>query len=233
MPVGQYLNQVLFPALIDRGKEVWSRIHPPGSPDLAGMFDGQFSQLPQHAYMWLVIGAPKNVVSQLLTGFTPQWIVGTPPERILVRSRRQLPAATLADLRTRDGEHEAAGRITWIPSSHQHSYVFSGAARFPIYQLQDDLSEKLRVIFNARILNFRLPARKFSLPTVRSLANDLKGWFISIDLSKAYFQIPMDWQSRKYFSAFFADQEEAFVFNSWPFGVSSAPSLCTFLVQLW
>ena len=231
--LGSFLVHKVFPAYIDRGRFIWNKIHPPGAPDLTGMFDGQFSMLPQRAYMWLAIDAPKHVVSQLLTGFAPRWIDAECPQRIFVTARDSFAKQARTDVQTRDADHERTGRITRIPLSQTHSYVWSTAARFPIYQLQDDLTQKLRIIYNARIFNFRLPERKFSLPTVRMLRDELFGWFISIDLSKAYFQIPLEWNSRKFFGAAFADfSNEFFLFNSWPFGVSSAPSLCQFLVTL-
>ena len=231
--LGSFLIHKVFPAYLTRGRWVWNKIHPPGAPDLTGMFDGQFSQIQQRAFMWLVIDAPKHVVAQILTGFAPRWIDAELPERIFVSSKNPFTKQARTDVQTRDADHEKSGRITRIPRELTHSYVWSTAARFPIYQLQDDLSQKLRIIYNARIFNFRLPERKFTLPTVRVLTNELVGWFISIDLSKAYFQVPLEWNSRKFFGAKFADtSQELFLFNSWPFGVSSAPSLCQFLVLL-
>ena len=231
--LGSFLIHKVFPAFLDRGRFVWSKIRDSANSDLTGMFDAQFSKLPQRAYMWLVIDAPKNVVSQLLTGFAPRWINAERPERIFVSTNNPFTKQARTDVQSRDSDHENTGRITRIPKDLTHSYVWSTAARFPIYQLQDDLTQKLRIIYNARIFNFRLPERKFSLPTVRVLHDELFGWFISIDLSKAYFQIPLEWNSRKFFGAAFADSsKELFVFNSWPFGVSSAPSLCQFLVTL-
>ena len=232
MSLGSYLVDRLFPAFLQRGRYVWNKIHPTGSPDLTGMYDGQFSLIQQRAYMWLLVDAPKHVVSQILTGFAPRWIDAEHPERIFVSSQNPFVSKARLDVQSRDSDHENAGRITRIPRDQTHHYVWSTAARFPIYQLQDDLSQKLRIIFNARIFNFRLPERKFTLPTVRALHGELIGWFISIDLSKAYFQFPLEWNSRRFFGAAFADSsQEYFLFNSWPFGVSSAPSLCQFLVM--
>ena len=80
MSLGTFLVSKVFPCFLERGRYVWNKIHPPGAPDLSGMFDGQFSLIQQRAFMWLVIDAPKPVVSQLLTGFAPRWIESELPE---------------------------------------------------------------------------------------------------------------------------------------------------------
>ena len=66
---------------------------------------------------------------------------------------------------------------------------------------------------------------------MRQISPELTGWFLSFDLKKADFNIPLAWEFRRFFAAECVDSEDAFVYNSWPFGVSSAPELCQFLVK--
>ena len=54
------------------------------------------------------------------------------------------------DVQRRDADHADEGRITRIPRVHTHNYIWSTSARFPFYQLQEDLSLKLRIIFTTR-----------------------------------------------------------------------------------
>ena len=150
----------------NKSMKVFEAITPSDKNKLKGMFDCQFSLLPQRAYVWLVIGAPRAVVSQLLCGFYPRFINNEKPEPIIVRSKRKLSKTACLDMSLQDAKHAQAGRITMIPASERSRFVHSIAARFPLYQDQPD-ARKLRIIYDARILNFRLPERAFSLPTVK------------------------------------------------------------------
>ena len=130
------------------------------------MFNCQFNLLPLWTYVWLGIGAPRAVVSQLLCGFYPRFIYKEKPGPIIVRSKRKVSKTACLDISLRDARHARAGRITRIPASERFRFVLPITARFPLYQDQPE-ARKLRIIDDARILKFRLPERAFSLPTVK------------------------------------------------------------------
>ena len=73
MSLGSYLTQVLFPAFISRG-DTFGQKPPSRFFGPCRNVDGHFSWIPQRAYMWLVIGAPKHVVRSSLQVSHHDWI---------------------------------------------------------------------------------------------------------------------------------------------------------------
>ena len=227
---GEFLVTKVLPCFFTQARKILEKISPPDPEDLRGMFDAQFSQIQQKAYVWLALGVTKNLVIQMLTGFSPRWIDNQKPSRTIILDGK-FSASQLQDVIKRDKEHIQANRIIEIPSQLRDQFVAYSCPRFPIYQLQDDFSEKMRVIWNGRGSNFRLPDRAFSLPTVRSLKDELVGWLISIDLSKAYHQLPMEWNARPYFAAKLKDSPNFYLYNGWPWGMKSAAFLCELIMN--
>ena len=72
------------------------------------------------------------------------------PRTDFVVSTNPFASETIVDVQRRDADRADDGCITRIPRVHTHNYIWSTAARLPIYQLQEDLSLKLRIIFTTR-----------------------------------------------------------------------------------
>lgn len=221
---GQNLLLLSLPSFLQKAENTRCRLLQECPFDLRGMCDSQFSRLPFRVHVWLTAGLPRAMAQQLLTGFVPRWRGKIPP-RFLVQRSTTLKKANLT-LQEQDLKHEVANRIIRIPATEVHKFVHNTCPRFPIWQEQFDKTQKLRVIFDARYINEHLPRRHMTLPSLWKIKQEFRGWIFSMDLTKAYAQVPMSFQDRKYFAAQFGTDEDYFLYQWWPFGVCSSPSIC-------
>lgn len=88
-----------------------------------------------------------------------------------------------------------------------------------------------RPIIDLSILNLYLEKKKFKMETPKSICAMLhKGaWTFSIDLTDAYFHIPIHPRSKKYMRLAF--RNKIFQFRALPFGIASAPWLFTKIMK--
>ena len=88
-------------------------------------------------------------------------------------------------------------------------------------------SEKLRPILNLRVLSSHVRYQHFKmegLATVRDLLQP-GDFMVKVDLTDAFFHIPIDHKHRKYLQ--FRWQNQLYQFNCLPFGLASAPRTFT------
>ena len=229
--LGEYLTGPVLQALRQQAESNRTKLHQGHDEEyFDGIFDCQFTRLPNRVHMWLAIGARKAIAIQLVAGFLPRF--RGEPQRLIVRE--SIAPQQRYEVSEQDRIHEEANRIVRIPAEKAKQIVRATCKRFAIHQSQPDGTQKLRVIYDARHLNHWIPHRKFHLPTVRKIEKNgiFKGWWISIDCTKYYFQLPMFWEARKFFAARFPEGEDFFLYNSWPFGVSSAPYVAQTVVNI-
>ena len=115
-------------------------------------------------------------------------------------------------------------------------YVLGAARRVPFYEVWCFLpwfviskidfatgKQKLRFITNARVLNCFIPVRHFRLDHWGEVFPQLrKGmWACKIDLSNAYFHLPVSSHMQPFLGHRIGD--ECFVFTGMPFGIHLAP----------
>jgi hypothetical protein len=93
-------------------------------------------------------------------------------------------------------------------------------------------SGKWRAIINLKPLNEHLVKYKFRMLTPKELTLTLqKGhWTTSVDLSDAYFHIPIDVESRKYLR--FVHRGVVYQFRALPFGLSDSPYVFTRVIKV-
>ena len=229
--MGSYLMHTHWPEFVRRNQVYHDKIMK-NKPNCAGMFDGTFAHTAQKAFVWRSIGAPTTIVAQWITGFVPRWRDAKLPEPMWAAPTK-VPTERRKEVQALDQKHGDAGRITVIPREEETKFIKCAAPRFVIAQRIGINKFKLRMIANERFLNYRLPHRSFKLPTPWNVIKRLDGLLFSIDLSKAYFQIPMYWAHRPFFGGQFVGKNgRRFLFNSWPFGLSSAPYLCQLLTSM-
>ena len=84
-----------------------------------------------------------------------------------------------------------------------------------------------RPIIDLSLLNLYLKKKPFKMETIRSICSLIhKGsWTFSIDLTDAYFHIPIHKSSRKYLRILFGNK--VYQFRALPFGIAIAPWLFT------
>ena len=88
----------------------------------------------------------------------------------------------------------------------------------------------LRPIIDLSTLNAYLQVPTFKMETVSSIRNSIHpgDWAVSLDLSDAYFHVPIHPSSRKYLR--FCANQEVFQFRALPFGIATAPRIFTKLM---
>ena len=88
----------------------------------------------------------------------------------------------------------------------------------------------MRPVINLSILNTYLVIPHFKMETNRSIRASIPGlWTTSLDLSDAYFHIPISPSFRKYLR--FVWDNRVFQFRALPFGLSAAPLVFTKIMQ--
>ena len=90
----------------------------------------------------------------------------------------------------------------------------------------------LRPILNLSNLNLYLQRFHFRMETLRSIIKSLQqgGWTIALDLTDAYFHVPIRLSHRRYLRFCFNGQ--CYQYRALPFGLSTAPRLFTKVVQV-
>ena len=88
----------------------------------------------------------------------------------------------------------------------------------------------LRPIIDLSTLNAYLEVPTFKMETVSSIRSSIRpgDWAVSLDLSDAYFHVPIHPSSRKYLR--FCANNEVFQFRALPFGIATAPRVFTKLM---
>ena len=88
-----------------------------------------------------------------------------------------------------------------------------------------------RPVIDLSMLNLHLHVPTFKMETAESIRKSIrKGeWVISIDLTDAYFHVPIHPQSQKYLR--FQTKKGVFQFQALPFGVATAPLEFTRIVK--
>ena len=93
--------------------------------------------------------------------------------------------------------------------------------------IQEHRTTKNRLIFDMSFLNQFIKFPKFSLLKIPTILHILhrSNFAAKIDLSKAYYHIPIHENYKKFFS--FAFKNKKYQFNNMPFGLASAPYIFT------
>ncbi len=88
-------------------------------------------------------------------------------------------------------------------------------------------SGKWRPVVDLSALNKSIKKTKFKMETTRTVLSSIQAnqWFTSIDLTDAYFHIPIHTSSRHYLR--FVFEERVFQFRALCFGISTAPQIFT------
>jgi hypothetical protein len=99
-----------------------------------------------------------------------------------------------------------------------------------IFVIPKKNSEKLRLVINLKPLNKMLVKYPFKMETTRSITAALQqgDWTISVDLTDAYFHVPIHKDSQKYLR--FTHDRRVFQFVALPFGLAPAPYVFTKLM---
>jgi len=191
--------------------------------NITNVFPREFSLLPRCLHRYMAFGFPKHLCMKLITGFKPVFIKEPPA----VEGYNPIDPAIKQEIIAADLEHEKAGRITEVDKSFLR-YV---APRFALqqdkrsYDRKGKMSivKKIRLIWNGAALTPWCPHYSFYLTSPKKLEK-FTGFMISIDLTKAYFQLPVHYNTRAYFG-FKGLNNKYYCYNSMPFGLSTAPYL--------
>ena len=91
--------------------------------------------------------------------------------------------------------------------------------------------KRWRPVIDLSMLNNHLHIPSFNMETAESIRKSIrKGeWVTLIDLTDAYFHVPIHPQSQKYLR--FQTKKEVFQFRALPFGVATAPLEFTHIVK--
>ena len=91
---------------------------------------------------------------------------------------------------------------------------------------------KLRPIIGLSLLNQYINKQHFKMETVKSVRQSImvNDWAVSIDLTDAYFDVPIHPRSRKYLR--FIYEHQVFQFTALPFGMSFSPWIFTKLMNV-
>jgi hypothetical protein len=222
---GTWFLEEVFPKWQDTASRIYDEIQNAAGPS-GYLFPKTFSQVPKHVHYWLAAGIDKHACLKLLTGFRPNFITLPKPADVT----QPTSARVWAELREQDEILLRAGRITLV--ERQDCTVL--CPRFLIKQEVPDTSQgpdsmkiKTRCIWNGRYLSQNAIRIPFKLPSARTIRG-LTGLLITIDLSKAFFQLPLEYNYRQYF-AFKTRQADGsyryYVNNSLTFGYTEAPYL--------
>ena len=89
---------------------------------------------------------------------------------------------------------------------------------------------KLRLIIDLSKLNSFLNIQSFNMETANKVRQSIlpNDWAFSLDLTDAYFHVPIHWRSRKYLS--FCIKGQTFQFKALPFGLATSPFVMTRLM---
>ena len=175
----------------------------------------------QHFWqLWECLGASSWVVSVLRWGYALEFEDDPPlASRPTISSERKTP----------ERNEIIWQQITTLLSKGALEEVHApfGPGFYSLLFVRPKPNGTWRPIIDLSVLNKFLLVRKFKMETVKTICSLLhKGaWTFSIDLTDAYFHIPIHKNSRKYLRICF--QGRVFQFRALPFGVACAPWLFT------
>ena len=175
----------------------------------------------QHFWpMWESLGASSWVVSVLRWGYQLEFDRTPPLSSVAsVPSERKNPAKN-AIIQEQINILLAKGALEEVRAP-------AGPGFYSLLFVRPKPNGTWRPIIDLSVLNRFLRVKRFKMETVKSICSLLHqgAWTFSIDLTDAYFHIPIHKASRKFLRICF--QGRVFQFRALPFGIAIAPWLFT------
>ena len=178
-------------------------------------------RLHRFAAAWSGDRWAKSIVTQ---GLRWEWDPSPPPLRDLIPQRKNVVLEGYVS------EMLEKGAVVPFEGQGVQNHLFTRPKKG---------TDKLRCILNLSRLNDLIPCPSFKMVTVRDVRACLppSSWMTSLDLSDAYWHIPIAKNYQKYlaFALPMPDGQNTFAFKAMPFGLNIAPriftALCAVLVQ--
>jgi len=192
-------------------------------------------RLQRHAYAWEREGAPPTVVKWLREGFRITF-----RQKVQGRKRSDRPPPRSAwATRTRGGEEKRW--LRWFTKQAVREEILREVPRDTEVRMGAFLRDKgthrswrkrFRLVHDGRTVNWRMPRRKFRLPTLRdvALAVPRGAWMMVIDFTDFFYQIPLHGDSKQWTTI--EVEGRKFQANGLPMGLRLSPWVAQRLAQV-
>ena len=211
-------------------------------PDLLGKFDklidethigcsGLYSEIKKFSERWLILedkfsydiasSGIKIFIKEEFYSKVEDNMSKFPVNSVLSSNQKSIFHDQISELLTKN-----------IVSIADHSQVLFQSSIF--FVLSETRTTKIRLIFNMKKLNKCLKWESFTMTTVPKILHFIEkdSYVCSLDISQAYYHVPIHEDYKKYFS--FVCDGIRYMFNVMPFGLCSAPYLFTkFTSSIW
>ena len=186
-----------------------------------------YNNLAHKVAAWRALGAKKHILSKCIVGViidvmdtARDTIITLPPRNTGKISKEDIEKALTHEITTRKEINEY--RAARVPKK----FLKHITHRFVISQMKPNGKKKDRIIWDGRVINASIVADTYKCPTVfqvlASAKNDSE--YISLDMSRAYQNIPIAKKSTQYTGFQFGPNNEKFAtMLGLPFGLKSSP----------